>query len=502
MRRKFTIYLICGCAAMILGAFPVQADTGSGFPNTGGVTTDVPDTGEEDAGDDTGNEDPDPKSTEQNGENGGDVGEAADDNKKADDEKNKNDSGQTDLTDGIKGQGDPNGETTSDSDTDSTNSGEGAKESDDQGWLSKLFSEENRPSLVIAAAVAAAAIGAGIFLCLRSSRKKEQQRQEEARRQKEENRRVEQQRMRGQEAKEREAARKREAESAAAVRQSGERMAVDETEVLKTSPPVLPVQAGAAALSRPSAALPDASRGTIGKVHHIGSRRNQQDTMGTAPTRLGLLAVVSDGMGGLSDGEKVSQQAVQSMLQAAGRVAVSGEENPLFVMLSEANEEVLQMLGPDRIYKSGATLLAVLVNNSQFHWAAVGDSRIYLYCSGHLLQLNREHIYKQQLIGEAVNKNISFNRVNTDPQRDRLVSFLGMGELKWVDGSLRPVDVKQGDKLLLMSDGIFNTISESEIIRILENTRNAADAAALMEQRVLAAGNPKQDNFTCVILDF
>ena len=108
----------------------------------------------------------------------------------------------------------------------------------------------------------------------------------------------------------------------------------------------------------------------------------------------------------------------------------------------------------------------------------------------------------QQLIAEAVNKNISFSRVNTDPQRDRLVSFLGMGELKWVDGSLRPVELKQGDKLLLMSDGIFNTISEEEIIRILENTRNAVDAAALMEQQVLAAGNPKQDNFTCVILDF
>ena len=77
-----------------------------------------------------------------------------------------------------------------------------------------------------------------------------------------------------------------------------------------------------------------------------------------------------------------------------------------------------------------------------------------------------------------------------------------MGELKYIDGSLRPVEVRQGDKVLLMSDGIFDTISEKEIMDILEGTRNAAEAAALMEKQVVAAGNAKQDNFTCVILDF
>ena len=144
----------------------------------------------------------------------------------------------------------------------------------------------------------------------------------------------------------------------------------------------------------------------------------------------------------------------------------------------------------------------MLADKGKFHWAAVGDSRIYLYCSRHLLQINREHIYKQQLIEEAVNKNISFGRAYTDPQRDRLISFLGMGELKYIDGSLRPVELRRGDKLLLMSDGIFNTISEGEIMGILENTPNAAEAAALMEKQVLEANNPKQDNFTCIILDF
>lgn len=248
--------------------------------------------------------------------------------------------------------------------------------------------------------------------------------------------------------------------------------------------------------------IPDASAGTLGTVHNVGKRKNQQDTLGT--TRFGpeLLAVVSDGMGGLSDGEKVSQQAVMGMFQTAREMEWEADENPLYRMLSEANEQILNMLGPDQIYRSGATLLAVLTDGERFHWVAVGDSRIYLYCSHHLLQINREHIYKRQLIVEAVNKNFGFSRASTDSQRDRLTSFLGMGELQHIDGSLSPVELRKGDKLLLMSDGIFNAISEDEIMRILENTSNAAEAAVFMEKQVLAANNPKQDNFTCIILDF
>lgn len=248
--------------------------------------------------------------------------------------------------------------------------------------------------------------------------------------------------------------------------------------------------------------MPDSDGRAIGIVHNIGNRRNQQDTFGTASTRLGFLAVVSDGMGGLSNGEKVSQQAVKGMIQAADQVRASGSNNPLYEMLSLCNSQVLNLLGPDQIYKSGATLLAVLTNGSRFRWIAVGDSRIYLYCDSHLIQINREHIYKQKLLHMAVNKKATFDRVKSDPQRERLVSFLGMGDLEYIDGSLRPVDVRRGDKLLLMSDGVFNTISERTIIKILESTANADEAARLMEQQVLAAQNPKQDNFTCLILDF
>ena len=76
-----------------------------------------------------------------------------------------------------------------------------------------------------------------------------------------------------------------------------------------------------------------------------------------------------------------------------------------------------------------------------------------------------------------------------------------MGELKYIDGSMRPVKTRQGDRLLLMSDGVFNTLSEQEICSILSGEENAEKAARILENQVLARQNPKQDNFTAIILD-
>ena len=52
-----------------------------------------------------------------------------------------------------------------------------------------------------------------------------------------------------------------------------------------------------------------------------------------------------------------------------------------------------------------------------------------------------------------------------------------------------------------MSDGVFNTLSEAEICRIVQESNCAAEAAGRMEQAVLAKQNPKQDNFTAILLE-
>lgn len=246
---------------------------------------------------------------------------------------------------------------------------------------------------------------------------------------------------------------------------------------------------------------PDSVCRGVGKVHNIGRRSGQQDSLGTTAYRGGVLAVVADGMGGLSDGDKVSQKIVLTMMQDSASLVGGSTEGRLYQMVAHVNSEVNHMLGMSDQYKSGSTLIAVLVEAGYFQWISVGDSRIYLYRGQQLLQINREHVYEADLLQKAVNHEIGFGEIAQNPQKKSVSSFIGMGELKYIDGSMRPVKTRQGDRLLLMSDGVFNTLSEQEICNVLSSEENAEKAARILENQVLARQNPKQDNFTAIILD-
>lgn len=247
--------------------------------------------------------------------------------------------------------------------------------------------------------------------------------------------------------------------------------------------------------------LPSEGKIQVGKVHNIGKRSTQQDSLGVTDIPEGVFAVVADGMGGLSDGDKVSQTIVMTMLQEISRQRRDREAR-LFEMVSLANDVVNRMLGMQSQYVSGSTVVAALAGNGCFEWVSVGDSRVCLYRGGRLIQLNREHNYESELLWQAVNGEISFAEAQENPKRRSLTSFIGMGRLKYIDGSLRPIEALPGDCLLLMSDGIFNTLSDDEICAILQENPDPQQAARAMEDKMLAYNRPKQDNFTAVILKF
>ena len=239
-----------------------------------------------------------------------------------------------------------------------------------------------------------------------------------------------------------------------------------------------------------------------GKVYQIGKRKYQQDSIGMTHLQGGLLAVIADGMGGLDDGDKVSQIIVKTILQDATNRSARSLSGKLSQMLSHVNSEVNRILGSSEDYVSGSTMIAILAESQQFQWIAVGDSRIYLFRNGVLLQLNREHIYRMELLHEAVNGNISFQEAVNHPKGKSLTSFVGMGKLKYIDEPSRPIQVVSGDRILICSDGIFNFLSDEEIAAIIEKNPQASDAASELETAVLKKDHPKQDNFSAILIGY
>lgn len=241
----------------------------------------------------------------------------------------------------------------------------------------------------------------------------------------------------------------------------------------------------------------------IGKLHEQGARSGQQDCFGVSDESLikthGLLAVVADGMGGLSDGDKVSAAAVEAVLDSfflyQGKCT---PEQQLLMLVQSAVESVNKLLGPDSFGKSGSTLVMGLLRESMFSFLSVGDSRICLYRNGILMQLNREHIYKNKLALDAVNGEIALSDVYSDSRGSSLIGFLGMETLQYIDFPAEPVRLVSGDKLLLMSDGVYNALENDELAGCLEAAPE--EAVEQIRAAIREKGYTNQDNYTAVII--
>ena len=239
----------------------------------------------------------------------------------------------------------------------------------------------------------------------------------------------------------------------------------------------------------------------IGKLHAIGKRDGQQDSFGVSPLELmashGLLAVVADGMGGLEDGDKVSQAAVAAM-QDGFMSAVGTPQNVLLSLTEQANFRINSFLGPAKIGKCGSTMVAGLIRDGMFHYLSIGDSRICLYRDGQLMQLNREHVYRHDLTIQALSGVGSIQGAAQHPKAAGLTSFLGMGQLRYVDIPASGIEIRSGDKFILMSDGVYNALTAAEISGALnKDAQQAADALGSM---IAQKAYRNQDNYTAVIL--
>lgn len=232
----------------------------------------------------------------------------------------------------------------------------------------------------------------------------------------------------------------------------------------------------------------------------IGARKSQEDSVAASypedERERGILCVLSDGMGGLSDGKEASEAVVDSMISCF--YDAKPDELPERILLKgcrEAQRRVLAMQESPR--EKGATLTAALIRKERCSFLSVGDSRIYLYRAGGLIQLTRDQ-NKRRRIETQVGLGTLPPEARTDRTLRSLSMFIGREELDRIDRSAQSFRLIPGDRLLLMSDGVFGALTVKEMADIVRNASMLA-ARELIEQ-VLRKGVPNQDNCTVIVL--
>jgi len=247
----------------------------------------------------------------------------------------------------------------------------------------------------------------------------------------------------------------------------------------------------------------------IGNAQHRGRRDEQQDAFGfsdpTQPALVdqnGLLAVVADGMGGMEGGAEASNTAVKAFLEAH---ASWSSEDSIAAWSQQAVRTVNQVVRRvarenEMSGKMGTTLSAVVVYNGVLYWMSVGDSRIYLWREGEFIQLTEDHVYARDLEKQVAAGGLSAQEAANHPERGALTSYLGLADLKHVDQNKRPLRLRDGDRVLICSDGLYGTLDEEQIAATMAaDPQKAADALVKITIR---ADKNHQDNVTVMVLGY
>lgn len=218
-------------------------------------------------------------------------------------------------------------------------------------------------------------------------------------------------------------------------------------------------------------------------------RGNNEDSAYAGPHLLAL----ADGMGGHAAGEIASQLMINH-LRALD--VDPGDQDMLALMdkvAAEANAAIAEGIQQDPSRDGmGTTLTALLFNGNELAQCHVGDSRGYRLRDGKLTQITVDDTYVQSLVEQG---ELAAEDVSTHPQRSLILkAYAGHP----VEPTLKLIDARPGDRLLLCSDGLSDPVSHDTIEEAL-GTSTPQDAADRLVDLALRSGGP--DNVTVVIAD-
>jgi len=235
----------------------------------------------------------------------------------------------------------------------------------------------------------------------------------------------------------------------------------------------------------------------------IGRRRQQNEDAYLNNDDLRLF-VVADGMGGHAAGEVASSEAVDTVFGMVKRgseklgpevtdESIASARRMMEGAIQAATYMVFAMSEADAGKSGmGTTISAAFVYENLLVTGQVGDSRIYLVRDNEVMQLTEDHT----LVGWQVKQGlISEEEAKVSPHRNVITRSVGGRDYVEVDTSV--VEIKDGDRVLLCSDGLHGYFEGPEIVDIV--SLGGTDATQAFIDFANERGG--SDNITVVLVE-
>ena len=226
-------------------------------------------------------------------------------------------------------------------------------------------------------------------------------------------------------------------------------------------------------------------------------RRMNQDFVFSSEEPVGNLPnlfIVADGMGGHNAGDYASRRAVEVMVREI-RESRAVEPPAIFEQaIRSANQELLARAREDvRLEGMGTTAVLASLADRKLWVANVGDSRLYVV-NEDMTQVTVDHSLVEELVRMG---KIEEAEAREHPDKNLITRAIGASEE--VTADVFEVDVKEGDFILLCSDGLTNMLKDEEIQSIVRSQKNVREK---VEELVADAdANGGKDNITAILIE-
>lgn len=230
-----------------------------------------------------------------------------------------------------------------------------------------------------------------------------------------------------------------------------------------------------------------------------GARKSNQDRMGYLYTRDSMLLMVADGMGGHARGEVAAQTTLQTMASIYQRDAKPMLPDParyLEECVLAAHRELHRYRAENNLPEAPrTTVVACVVQEGVATWAHVGDSRLYLLRGGRIVARTFDHSRVHHLVSSGL---IRPEDAKDHPERNRIFNCIGAYIAPAVEIG-RPVALRNGDTLLLCTDGLWGALTDRQIGDAFQTSTVMRAVPELMEFALAKAG-ADADNCTAIAM--
>ena len=227
-------------------------------------------------------------------------------------------------------------------------------------------------------------------------------------------------------------------------------------------------------------------------------RKANEDAYGY-DQKLGLY-LVADGVGGSVGGAHASRLAIKTVLDSALTDSARAVDDPasfLETSFREANRHIMAegVRNPD-LAEMGTTLVGMLLLENRAIIAHIGDSRLYLYREDEITLQTQDHTLIQDMVNSGA---FTMDIARNLPFRHVITRCLGMSEDG--DADVDEFSLKDGDRVLLCTDGLTEHLSDEEIACVLCVPMDSPNETCA-ELVNIALDRGGQDNVTVLLVDY